>query len=124
MFVRTLEELRAGGQEKVLAGGNVRAARLVTAADGMGFSMSDVRVAAGAEQHLWYKHHWEGNLIVEGSGRVTDQGSGQSWELAAGVLYCVGPGDRHVLRMSTDVRLLAIFNPPISGEERHDADAA
>lgn len=124
MFVRTLEQLRADGQEKVLAGGAVHAARLVTSADGMGFSMSDVRIAAGSEQHLWYKHHWEANLIVAGDGTVTDDSSGQVWQLAPGVLYNVGPKDRHTLRMRSEVRLLAIFNPPITGEEKHDADGA
>ena len=124
MFVRTLDQLRAAGQEKVLAGGDVHAIRLVTAADGMGFSMSDVRVAAGAVQHLWYKHHWEANLIVAGEGRLVEAATGEHHALAPGVLYCVGPKDRHTLEMGTEVRLLAIFNPPLSGEERHDADGA
>ena len=48
MFVRTLDELRWQGREKVLLDGKARSARLLTAADGLGFSFADVGLAAGA----------------------------------------------------------------------------
>ena len=104
--------------------GSVRAVRLVTAIDGMGFSMSDVRIAGGTEQDLWYKHHWEANYIVSGRLTVTDKSRERRWELGPGDIYNVGPHDPHHVTVHEPVRLLAIFNPPITGEERHDADGA
>jgi len=73
----------------------VRAVRLLTKKDGMGFSMSDVRVGAGAEQYLWYKHHWEANYIISGRVTITHEDSGRRWELGAGDIYNVGPQDPH-----------------------------
>ncbi|MEE8203960.1 MAG: ectoine synthase, partial [Alphaproteobacteria bacterium] len=64
MFVRTVDELRNAGGESVLGDGKARSARLLTKVDGMGFSLSDATLSAGAEVALWYKNHWEANYIV------------------------------------------------------------
>jgi L-ectoine synthase len=106
---------------KTLGNGTL-SARFLTAADGMGFSFNDNRIAKGAEMTLRYKNHWEANYIVSGRGEVTDLSTGQSWGLEPGVLYVVGPNDRHRLRMSEDVHLVSVFCPPLRGQERHDAD--
>ena len=78
MFIRTLDSLEAAGRVKVLGNGSVRSARYLTAADGMGFSYNDNRIAKSADLKLWYKHHWEANFIVAGRGEVTDLTTGQS----------------------------------------------
>jgi L-ectoine synthase len=36
----------------------------------------------------------------------------------------VGPEDRHVVRAETDLRLISVFNPPLRGDENHDADGS
>jgi L-ectoine synthase len=123
MFIRTLDALAAAGMVKTVAGGT-RSGRYLTAADGMGFSYNDNRIAAGSDMTLWYKHHWEANFILSGGGTVTDLTSGQSWPLEAGVLYVVGPHDRHRLAMTADTHLVSVFCPPLRGDERHDADGA
>jgi hypothetical protein len=46
---------------------------------------------------VWLKHHREANYIISSKGGVTDLTSGERWPLAAGVLYVVGPNDRHRL---------------------------
>ena len=124
MFVRTLDDLRAAGKEKVLVGGRARVVRSLTAIDGLGFSFSDVRIAAGSETTLWYKNHWEANYIVAGLGEVEDLTSGERWPLAAGTLYTVGPKDRHKLTAAEELRIISVFNPPITGDETHDEDGA
>ena len=124
MFVRTLDDMRAAGQEKVMVGGRARVVRALTAVDGLGFSFSDVSVAAGSETTLWYKNHWEMNYIVSGRGEVEDLTSGESWPLAAGTLYTVGPKDRHKITAAEDLRAISVFNPPITGGETHDEDGA
>ena len=98
--------------------------QLVTKADEIGFSFSDVRLKAGAEGTLWYKHHWEGNHVVAGTGDVTDLTTGQSWKLAPGTMYNVGPKDRHRIRCTEDMQIISVFCPPLVGDERHDSDGA
>jgi L-ectoine synthase len=44
--------------------------------------------------------------------------------LGAGDVYCVGPNDPHHLVAKTDVQIIAIFNPPLYGDEQHDKDGA
>src|SRR5262249_6509151 len=121
MFVRTLDGLAAAGMVKAVATGT-RSGRYLTAADGMGFSYNDNRIAAGSDMTLWYKHHWEANFILSGRGEVQDLTTRQSWALGPGVLYVVGPNDRHHLTDAT--HLVSIFCPPLRGDERHDADGA
>ena len=124
MFVRTLEDVKAAGRIKVLVNGTTRSARFLTAADGMGFSYNENRVDAGSDATLWYKHHWEANYIISGRGEVTDLTSGEKWPLAPGVLYVVGPNDRHRFHITGDDHHLSIFCPALRGNEGHDKDGA
>jgi L-ectoine synthase len=123
MFVRTPESLAAAGMLKALRPGT-RSGRYLTAADRLGFSYNENRIGAGTEMALWYKHHWEANFILGGRGTVTELSSGRSWALEAGVLYVVGPHDRHRLTLTEDTHLVSVFCPPLRGDERHDADGA
>ena len=124
MFVKRAEEMRRSGKEMVAANGQVRTLRMLTKADGVGFGVSDVHLAAGAEAVLWNKHHWQANHIISGSGEVTDLASGRSWELGPGMAYNVGPKDRHRVSAHTDVHLLSVFCPPLMGDEQHDEDGS
>jgi L-ectoine synthase len=124
MFVRTYVDRQAAGMVKVLVNGTTRSARFLTAADGMGFSYNENRVTKGSDANLWYKHHWEANYIISGLGEVTDLTSGQAWPLEAGVLYVVGPNDRHRFHITEDDHHLSVFCPALKGDEGHDADGA
>ena len=124
MFVLTADAMRGEGREMVVANGKARTLRMLTRADGLGFSFSDVHFDAGASADLWYKNHWEGNYIVSGEGQVEDLTTGEVWELGAGMLYGVGPKDRHRVSARTDLHILSVFCPPLQGDEQHDADGA
>jgi len=124
MFVKRADEMRAAGKELVVANGKARSIRMLTQADAVGFSLSDVHLDAGAEAVLWYKHHWEANHILAGTCEVTDLATSRVHRLTSGMAYCVGPKDRHKLRAVTDVHLLSIFSPPLKGDEQHDPDGS
>jgi quercetin dioxygenase-like cupin family protein len=124
MFVKRADAMRRSGQEMVVADGRVRTLRMLNKADDIGFGFSDVHLAAGAEAVLWYKHHWEANHILSGTGTVTDLASGETWKLEPSMAYCVGPKDRHRLRADSDMHVVSIFCPPLVGDEQHDADGA
>lgn len=124
MFVRTQDEVRAMGNEKVLGNGKIISLRMLTAADRLGFSLSDVRIKANTVLDLWYKYHWEANQVLHGCLQVTDLNLNDKHTLKAGDVYCVGPSDKHRLSTQTGVHLLSIFNPPLSGQETHDQDGS
>jgi L-ectoine synthase len=124
MFVKTIGEVRQAGMERTVAGGAAVSARYLTAADHLGFSFSAVRLQAGAEADLWYKHHWEANLVLEGALEVTDAATGEVHQIGPSGLYLVGPKDRHHVKALTDVHAVSVFNPPLTGEEVHDQDGS
>ncbi|MFO0995573.1 MAG: ectoine synthase [Alphaproteobacteria bacterium] len=124
MFVKRADEMRKAGKEMIAANGQARTIRMLTKADDIGFGFSDVHFAKGAEAILWYKHHWEANHIISGTGEVTDLTTGQTWKLEPSVSYNVGPKDRHRVRAHTDIHLVSVFCPPLVGNEQHDKDGA
>ncbi len=124
MFVKTWAMAEAAGHARERAGGASRFAKLLTSAEGLGFALSDVRFQAGREADLWYRNHWEANIVLAGTVEITDATSGKVHTVGADGVYCVGPDDKHHLKAVTDVHLLSIFNPPLAGTEVHDADGA
>ena len=122
LTVKRLDELRAAGREMVVAGGNARSIRALLQEDRLGFTLCDVKIEAGKQIELWYKHHWEANYVLVGRGIVSDITSGESWPLEAGTMYVVGPNDRHSVKAVSDLHLISIFNPPLQGNEQHDEE--
>ncbi|MDH3689995.1 MAG: ectoine synthase [Gammaproteobacteria bacterium] len=122
MFVKRLDELRADGREKVVAGGSARSIRILLQEDRVGFTLCDVRLAAGNRNVLWYKHHWEANYILHGQGKVCDLTTGECWPMEPGMMYIVGPEDRHSMEAHTDLHLISVFNPALQGDEQHDEE--
>jgi L-ectoine synthase len=122
MIIKTYAGLKAAGREKTVANGSARTMRFLTQADGMGFTFCDVHLAAGQRNVLWYKNHWEANYVIAGRGEVTDLGTGKVDVLEPGVMYIVGPKDRHSMKAITDLHLISVFNPPLQGDEQHDAE--
>ena len=124
MLVRTMQQLESEGRVISISHGKATAVRPLTKSDGVGFSMSEARGGKVGHSDLWYKNHWEANLVLAGSLDVIDKNSGEKFTLGQGDVYCVGPDDPHQLVAQTDVELLCIFNPPLTGKEVHDSDGA
>lgn len=94
--------------------------RLLLADDGLGYSLHDTICKAGTEQVLEYKNHVETNYIIEGQGSVTNIATGQVWPLAPGTVYVLDHHESHLLRADTDLRIICVFTPALTGKERHD----
>ena len=126
MFVRRIGDFKGSDKEMILTkdGRGVRSVRILTRDDGCGFSISDVHITGDWTMNLHYKNHVEANFIVSGHAKVEDLTRNKSWELGPGMLYMVGPKDRHRLSTEGDVYLISVFNPAITGTERHDADGS
>lgn len=123
MFVRTVADVIGTDKEMKLTDGArvIRSARILTRQDGCGFSVSDNLIKGGFSVDLHYKNHVEANFIVEGQVTVQDLTRNESWTLSPGMLYVVGPKDRHRLSTEGDAHLISIFSPATTGTERHDA---
>jgi len=105
-------------------GDSFESRRLLLAADGLGYSLHDTTCKAGTVQHLHYKNHIETNYIIEGRGSVTDVATGAVHPLAPGSVYVLDKHDAHILRAETDLRIVCIFTPALTGQEKHDADGS
>ncbi len=86
MFVRRQGDIAGTQNEMIRGDGNksLRSLRMLTRADGCGFSLSDAYFSAGFSLDLWYKNHVEANFIINGVVRLDDVTSGRSWELKGG----------------------------------------
>jgi L-ectoine synthase len=112
------------GSDRDVAGEGWRSRRLLLRRDQMGFSLHDTTVAAGSELNLHYKHHLEACYLLAGEAELTDLATGERHELGPGSVYALDQHDRHTLRVRTDLHLVCVFNPALTGGETHDADGS
>jgi L-ectoine synthase len=98
--------------------------RILLARDNLGYSFHDTIVKAGSTQHLHYKNHIEANYCIEGQGEVENAVTGQVWPLLPGTMYVLDHHDPHIIGSKTDLRLICIFTPALTGQEKHDKDGS
>ena len=124
MIVRDLSEVLGSGRDVSGLGWNSR--RLLVRTDGMGYSLTDTIIDAGAEMTLEYKNHLEACYCVSGEGEVEDHATGKIYMIEPGTLYALDKHDRHTLRARTEseMRLVCVFNPPLDGSEVHGPDGS
>ncbi len=124
MFVKTADDVRGGRGDTVLTGGKARVLRYLLREDGVGFTVSDIRIEAGSDMVLWYKNHIEANYVLEGERSVEDLETGTVYELAPGTMYVLDKHDRHRFRSKTRMRMICVFTPALVGGETHDEDGS
>ena len=123
MIVTTLDDIRGGHRHASGPGWESR--RLLVKSDRMGFSLHDTIVKEGAELHLHYTHHLEANYCIAGQGEVVEVKTGRTHPIRPGTLYALDQNDEHILRATNgDLRLVCVFNPPLTGRERHRSDGS
>ncbi|MFS0647212.1 ectoine synthase [Siminovitchia sp. 179-K 8D1 HS] len=120
MIVRTLEEVL--GTENEVKADNWVSRRLLLKDDNMGFSYHDTIIYAGTETHIWYKNHLEAVYCVGGEGEIETVSDGKVYPLKDGTMYALDKNDEHYLRATKDMRMICVFNPPLTGRETHDKD--
>ena len=122
MIVRRLADV--SGSQAEVAGATWISRRLLLARDGMGFSLHDTLIHAGTSTPMRYAHHLEAVYCVEGEGEIEDVATGVVHPIAPGTVYALDAHDDHVLRARTRLRLVCVFNPPVTGREVHDESGA
>jgi len=122
MIVRTLPEIIGSERDVRAENGNWVSRRMLLKADGMGFSLHETTIFAGTKTLIWYKNHLEAVYCVGGEGEVEDLTTGNVHIIRDGTMYALNDHDRHHLRAISDMRLICVFCPPLSGREVHDQD--
>ncbi|MGY4690555.1 ectoine synthase [Salibacterium sp. K-3] len=118
MKVVKLEDIIGTDQE--VDDGNWVSRRLILKQDQMGYSVHDTIIRAGTETHIWYKNHLETVYCIEGEGEVETLSDNKIHPISADTVYALDQHDEHMLRATKDMRMICVFNPPLSGRETHD----
>lgn len=123
MIVRDIKEIIGSDKEVEAPNGNWVSRRFLLASDKMGFSFHETIIKAGTKTHIHYKNHLEAVYCVAGDGKIESLKDGKTYEIYDGVMYALNEHDEHYLYGGeSDMRLICVFNPPITGKEVHDKD--
>ena len=123
MIVRTLDEVLKSDRD--VESSNWASRRFLLKKDGMGFTLTETTIYEGTESLIWYKHHLEACYCIEGEGEVEVlEPEPKTYPIRPGTLYALDKHDKHILRAKTRMRLVCVFNPPLTGREVHDAKGA
>lgn len=123
MFVRSRQDVES--TERFVEWGNGTSHRMITAQDGMGFTVCHTVVRKGTTSLLQYRNHLEACYCIAGEGEVEDM-QGNRYPIHEGDIYVLDKHDRHYLRggQTSDLVLVSVFNPPLQGSEKHDLNSS
>jgi L-ectoine synthase len=122
VIVRRLDEIR--GTDREVSAETWVSRRLFLRHEGMGFSLHDTLIKPGTETRMCYRNHLEAVYCVAGKGSIEVVATGEVFPIADGTAYALDKHDEHILRAETELRMVCVFNPPLSGREVHDASGA
>lgn len=122
MIVKRLDEIR--GTERDVDTKLWNSRRLLLAKDGMGFSLHDTIIRPGGPLHLHYKHHLEAVYCIEGRGTVKTLSDDKVYRIEPGTVYALDQNDDHILEAEETMRMVCVFNPPVTGDEVHRSDGS
>jgi L-ectoine synthase len=122
MIVRTLAEIK--GTDRDVQAETWNSQRLLLARDGQRFSMHETVLYAGTETSMWYANHFEAVYCVGGEGELVNDETGEIHPLRDGTLYLLNGHEHHRVRATTDLRMVCVFDPPVTGREVHDETGA
>ncbi len=117
MIIRSADDVT--GTEHDVTGDGWRSRRILTAVDGMGYSLNDVLIEPGFDLELEYRHHYEACYVVSGAMEIINLETGVEYPVQPGGVYALDHHDRHIARSAGGARLVCIFNPALTGTERH-----
>ncbi len=123
MIVRQIDEIIGTEREVRDPHGNWISRRMLLKRDKMGFSFHETIIKAGSRTHIHYRNHLEAVYCVSGNGMIQDLATGTRHDLRDGTMYALDRHDEHILHGGTeDMRMICVFNPPLSGHEIHDVE--
>lgn len=124
MIIRKLADIIGTDQEVFAENRNWRSRRLLLQKDGMGFSLHDTTIFASTRTLIHYKHHVEAVYCIEGEGQLELIDQDTVIPLTAGTMYALNHHEKHYLVAFTNLRIICVFNPPLTGVEVHREDGS
>lgn len=122
MIVRTTEEIT--GTERDVQGVDWRSKRIILADDGVGFSLHETKIEPGTTHEFCYRNHVEAVWVMSGWGMLTNLENDEEFSLGPGSMYLLDGHERHRLTAFDPMRMICVFNPPVTGAEVHDETGA
>lgn len=122
MIVRKLKE--AEKTDRKIESTGFDSTRLLLKNDNMGFSFHITTIFRDAELHLHYQNHLESVYCISGSGEVETIDDGKVYSIEPGTMYALDKHDKHILRAFEEMKMACVFNPPLHGKEKHNAEGA
>ncbi|MCA1777314.1 MAG: ectoine synthase [Loktanella sp.] len=122
MIVRDIKDLK--NTDKDVHDAQWTSVRMLLASDGMGFSFHITTLESGSEHTFHYKNHFESVYCMSGTGAITDLATGETHAIRPGVMYALDQHDKHILRADEELVMACCFNPPVTGNEVHQADGS
>ncbi|MFC9897933.1 ectoine synthase [Nocardia sp. NPDC127579] len=118
MIVRSTAEIT--GTDRDVADEGWRSKRIVLGGDGVGFSFHETTIEANTTHVFHYQNHVEAVWLIEGEGTLTDLDNNVTYPLGPGSMYLLDGHEKHRLVTRTRMRMMCVFNPPVTGQEVHD----
>ena len=120
MIVRTTQEITGTDRDVADPKGNWVSKRIVLGGDGVGFSFHETTIKAGSVNEFHYANHIEAVWLFEGKGKLIDLDNNKEYPLAAGSMYLLDGNEKHQVVCEEQMRMMCVFNPPVTGREVHD----
>jgi L-ectoine synthase len=124
MIVRELDKANNSDRRIVSPDGNWESTRMLLKEDQMGFSFHITTIYKGADFQMHYQNHLESVYCISGRGEVETLADGKKYPIQAGTLYILDKHDKHCLRAFEEMKMACVFNPPLHGNEVHNAEGA
>jgi len=124
MLIRQLSDANRSNRRIVSPDGNWESTRLLLKEDQMGFSFHITTIYKGADYQMHYQNHLESVYCISGKGEVETQSDGQKYPIEPGTIYILDEHDKHTLRSFEEMIMACVFNPPLNGNEIHNAEGA
>jgi L-ectoine synthase len=96
--------------------------RMSSKADGMGFSVCKTYIPKGGPNMWHYKNHLESCYCISGGGVLTNLANGEAFQIHPDMMYSHDKHEPHTFEAMEDTVLISVFNPPLRGDETHDAE--
>ncbi|GAB3182423.1 ectoine synthase [Nesterenkonia halophila] len=118
MYTLHIDDLNDG--ERDIRDADWRSRRMVLGREKVGFSLHETTIYAGSTHSFWYANHIEAVYCVGGKGRLTNLETDEVHEITDGFLYLLDGHEKHQVEAEEELRLVCVFNPPVTGKEIHD----
>ena len=118
MIIRNVADVI--GTARDVHGDGWKSRRLVLAGEGADYSVHETTLEEGIRLRFEYERHRETVYCVEGEGTLQDVGADQVVTITPGCLYSAGVGEEHVITAHTEMKLVCVFTPALSGTEEAD----